>query len=164
MANRLLFKGTSTMRFKKRCCVRLLATFTTLAAAGCALTSTKEVTSTPNAPAAIGPYSQAIRVGNTLFLAGQIPLDPQTGQVSSATVEDQTKRVLENINAVLAENGMTMADVVTTTVFLKDLNDFGAMNVVYGTYFTRNPPARTTIQAARLPRDVSIEITATAIK
>ncbi|MBC7999321.1 MAG: RidA family protein [Leptolyngbya sp.] len=131
---------------------------------GCATTSTKEVISTKAAPSAIGPYSQAVKVGNTLFLSGQIPTDPKTGQVNTGSIEEQTKQVLENLKAVLAANNMGMGDVVSTTVFLKDLNDFSRMNAVYGSYFDDKPPARATIQAARLPRDVSVEISATAIK
>ena len=119
---------------------------------------------TANAPAAIGPYSQAIKAGNTLYLSGQIALDPRTGQVAGTTIEEQTRQVLLNLRAVLEADGMTMANVVSTTVYLRDLNDFGAMNGVYGTFFTGTPPARATIQAARLPRDVAVEISAIAVK
>jgi len=132
---------------------------------GCTISPTKEAISTKDAPAAIGPYSQALKVGNTLYLSGQIPIDPKTNQISShSSIEDQTKLVLENLKAVLAANGMTMNDVVSTTVFLKDLNDFTKMNIVYGGYFTQKHPARSTVQVARLPRDVSIEISAIAVK
>ena len=125
----------------------------------------KEVISTPNAPEAIGPYSQAIKFGPTLYLAGQIPLDPETNQlIDSNLIEDQTQRVLENLKAVLEANNMTMDDVVSTTVFLKDLNDFAKANEVYATYFDQNPPARATVQVARLPRDSAIEISAIAAK
>ena len=99
-----------------------------------------------------------------LFLSGQIPLDPATGQVSGTTIDEQTKRVMDNLSAVLAGNGMTMSNVVSTTVYLRDLNDFAAMNKVYGTYFGTNPPARATVQVARLPKDVAIEISAIATK
>lgn len=152
------------MRVNKRSALSLLATFVALGLMGCAATSTKEVISTKNAPAALGPYSQAIKVGNTLFLSGQIPINPATGQVNTGPIEEQTKQVLENLKSVLAANDMNMDDVVSTTVFLKDLNDFSAMNTVYGGYFTNKPPARATVQAARLPRDVLVEISAMAIK
>lgn len=126
---------------------------------------TKEVVSTTNAPAAIGPYSQAIRYGNMLFLAGQIPIDVKTNQVPpNLTIEDQTKMVLEHLRAVLEANGMTMADVVSTQVFMKDLGEFPKMNAVYATFFKERPPARATVEVARLPRDVKIEIAAIAAK
>ena len=125
----------------------------------------KRVIATPNAPEAIGPYSQAIRVGNTVYLAGQIAIDPKTNQVMANTsIEDQTRLVLENIRAVLAADGLTMDHIVTTTVFLKDLNDFGKMNEVYATFFKSAPPARATVEVARLPRDVKIEISAIAVR
>lgn len=152
------------MRFKKCSPVSVLAVCVAVALGGCATSSTKEVVSTKHAPGAIGPYSQAIKVGNTLYLSGQIPIDPKTGQLNTGSIEEQTKQVLENLKAVLAANNMSMNDVVSTTVFLKDLNDFSSMNTVYGHYFNDKPPARATIQAARLPRDVSVEISATANK
>lgn len=155
------------MRLKKYSSLNLVAAFVALGLVGCAMNSTKstkEVIATKNAPSAIGPYSQAIKVGDTLFLSGQIPLNPVTGQINTGSIEEQTRQVLENLKAVLAANNMSMDDVVSTTVFLKDLNDFSAMNAVYGGYFTNKPPARATVQAARLPRDVSVEISATAIK
>jgi 2-iminobutanoate/2-iminopropanoate deaminase len=124
----------------------------------------KKVISTPNAPNAIGPYSQAIRAGKTLYLAGQIAIDPKTNQVmSNGTIEDQTRRVLDNLTAVLAADGLTMDHVVSTTVFLKDLNEFDKMNTVYATYFKSAPPARATVEVARLPRDVKVEISAIAV-
>ena len=132
--------------------------------AGCASLSTKEVVATKAAPEAIGPYSQGIKFGNMLFLAGQISIDPKTNQLNTGSIEEQTKLVLENLKAVLAANGMTMDDVVSTTVFLKDLNEFGKMNGVYGSYFKDKPPARATVQVARLPRDVLVEISAIAAK
>ena len=120
---------------------------------------------TPDAPEAIGPYSQAIKVGNMLFLSGQIPIDPKTKQLKAdASIEEQTTQVLDNLKAVLAANGMTMADVVSTSVFMKDLNDFQKMNAVYATHFKEAPPARATVEVARLPRDVKIEISANAVK
>jgi 2-iminobutanoate/2-iminopropanoate deaminase len=124
----------------------------------------KKVIATPTAPNAIGPYSQAIRSGKTLYLAGQIAIDPKTNQVmSNGTIEEQTRRVLDNLSAVLAADGMTMDNVVTTTVFLKDLNDFEKMNGIYAMYFKNAPPARATIEVARIPRDVKIEISAIAV-
>jgi 2-iminobutanoate/2-iminopropanoate deaminase len=130
----------------------------TLAAEG------KEVISSPDAPKAIGPYSQAIRQGGVLYLAGQIPIDPKTNQLNTGTIEEQTRLVLDNLKAVLAAAGMTMDDVVSTSVFMKDLNEFQKMNAVYGEYFKDKPPARATVQVARLPRDVAIEISAIAAK
>ena len=135
-----------------------------LAIAGCASGPTKEAVSTKEAPDAIGPYSQGIKVGNLLFLAGQAAIDPKTNQMISGSIEEQTKQVLENLNAVLKASGMSMENVVNTTVFLKDLNDFGKMNAVYGTYFKDKPPARATVQVARIPRDALVEISAIAIK
>jgi 2-iminobutanoate/2-iminopropanoate deaminase len=124
----------------------------------------KKVIATPTAPNAIGPYSQAIRAGKTLYLAGQIAIDPKTNQVmSNGTIEEQTRRVLDNLSAVLAADGLTMDHVVTTTVFLKDLDDFEKMNGVYATYFKNAPPARATIEVARIPRDVKVEISAIAV-
>jgi 2-iminobutanoate/2-iminopropanoate deaminase len=136
-----------------------------LALAGCAHQGMKpQVVATDNAPKAIGPYSQAIRVGPMVFLAGQIPIDPKTNQLLVGTIEEETTLVLNNLKAVLEASGMSMADVVSTTVFMKDLNDFPKMNAVYGTYFQNNPPARATVQVARLPRDVKVEIAAIAVK
>ena len=132
--------------------------------AGCAISPPKEAVSTKEAPAAIGPYSQAIKVGNMLFLAGQISIDPKSGQLNTGSIEEQTKLTMENLKAVLAASGMTMDHVVSTSVFLKDLNDFAKMNAVYGTYFKDNPPARATVQVARLPRDALVEISAIAVK
>jgi 2-iminobutanoate/2-iminopropanoate deaminase len=124
----------------------------------------KKVIATPTAPNAIGPYSQAIRAGKTLYLAGQIAIDPKTNQVmSNATIEEQTRRVLDNLSAVLAADGLTMDNVVTTTVFLKDLADFEKMRGVYATYFKNAPPARATVEVARIPRDVKVEIAAIAV-
>jgi 2-iminobutanoate/2-iminopropanoate deaminase len=125
----------------------------------------KQVISTPNAPEAIGPYSQAIRAGNMVFLAGQIAIDPKTKQLmKDAGIEDQTRLVLDNLKAVLEADGLTMDHVVSTSVFLKDLNEFGKMNEVYATYFKTAPPARATVEVARLPRDVKIEIAAIAVR
>jgi 2-iminobutanoate/2-iminopropanoate deaminase len=123
-----------------------------------------EVVASSGAPAAIGPYSQAIKSGPMLFLSGQIALDPKTGQMVGATIEEQARQVLENLKAVLAANGMSTDDVVATTVYVKDLNDFTKLNALYGTYFTSKPPARATVQVARLPRDALVEISAIAVK
>jgi 2-iminobutanoate/2-iminopropanoate deaminase len=125
----------------------------------------KKVISSTSAPEAIGPYSQAIRAGNTVFLAGQIPIDPQTKQLmKDASIEDQTKLVLNNLKAVLEADGLTMDNVVSTTVYMKDLNEFGKMNDVYATFFKNAPPARATVEVARLPRDVKVEIGAIAVR
>ncbi len=125
----------------------------------------KQVISTPNAPEAIGPYSQAIRAGNMVFLAGQIAIDPKTKQVlKDSSIEDQTRLVLDNLKAVLEADGLSMEHVVSTTVFMKDLNEFGKMNEVYGTFFKTAPPARATVEVARLPRDVKVEIAAIAVR
>lgn len=125
----------------------------------------KEVVSSKGAPAAIGPYSQAIRYGDTLYVSGQIAIDPVTNQfLAAGSIEDQTKLVIENLRAVLAANGMTLADVLSTQVFVKDLNEFPRMNAVYGTYFKDAPPARATVEVARLPRDAKIEISLIAGK
>jgi len=117
---------------------------------------------TDKAPAAIGPYSQAVRSGGFLFCSGQIPLDPETGKMVEGGIEAQTERVLMNLEAVLAAGGATLAAVVKTTVFLADLADFPAMNAVYGRYFPEDPPARATVQAAGLPAGARVEIEAIA--
>ncbi|MDR3724051.1 MAG: RidA family protein [Terracidiphilus sp.] len=118
----------------------------------------KEIIATKEAPAAIGPYSQAVRVGNLLFTAGQIPLDPATQQIVQGPIAVQTRRSLDNLKAIVEAAGSSLDRVVKTTVFLKDMNDFAAMNEVYATYFTSNPPARSAIEVARLPRNVLVEI------
>jgi 2-iminobutanoate/2-iminopropanoate deaminase len=118
----------------------------------------REALSTPHAPAAIGPYSQAIRAGGFLFVSGQIPLDPATGALVDGDVTAQTHRVLRNLGAILTAAGTSFEHVVKTTVYLADMSEFAAMNEVYGSYFPAPAPARATIQAARLPRDVRVEI------
>lgn len=121
----------------------------------------KKVISAKNAPAAIGPYSQAIAVesgARMVFLSGQIALDPATGQLVTGGIEAETKQVMKNIEAVLKEAGATLENVVKTTIFLKDFNDFATVNQLYGAFFRKDPPARSTIEAARLPRDAKIEI------
>ena len=118
---------------------------------------TRQAVTSAGAPAAIGPYSQAIRSGNLLFVSGQIPLDPSSGALVSGGIADQTVRVLENLGAILQAAGASFDRVVKTTVYLADMSEFAAMNEVYGRYFPAPAPARATIQAARLPRDVRVE-------
>ena len=115
-------------------------------------------TSTPNAPAAIGPYSQAVEVNGLLFASGQVPLMPGTGEVVGTTIEEQTERVCQNIKGILEANGLTFENVVKTTCFLSDINDFVPFNEVYATAFTSDFPARSAVEVARLPKDVKIEI------
>jgi 2-iminobutanoate/2-iminopropanoate deaminase len=122
----------------------------------------RQAVSSTDAPKAIGPYSQAIRAGNLLFLSGQIPLNPATGEVVEGGIAAQTERVLQNISAVLTTAGASFANVVRTTVFLADMNDFAAMNAVYAKYVVDPPPARSTVQVSRLPKDVRVEIDAIA--
>jgi 2-iminobutanoate/2-iminopropanoate deaminase len=118
----------------------------------------KEAITSPGAPKAIGPYSQAVRAGQLLFVSGQVPLDPATGQLVEGDIAAQTRRVFANLAAVLEAGGRTFADVVRTTVFLADMNDFAAVNEVYGSYFSEPYPARATVQVARLPKDARVEI------
>jgi 2-iminobutanoate/2-iminopropanoate deaminase len=118
----------------------------------------KQAISTTGAPKAIGPYSQAVRAGQLLFLSGQVALDPATGQMVEGGITEQTRRVFENLKAVLEAGGRSFTDVVRTTVFLADMNDFAAMNEVYGQYFNEPYPARATVQVARLPKDARVEI------
>lgn len=123
----------------------------------------RDVISTDRAPKAIGPYSQAIRVNGFLFLSGQIALDPATMQIVEGDVRAQTERVLNNLKAVLEAGGSSLDRVVKTTVYLKDMNDFVAMNETYAKHFPANPPARATVEAARLPRDARVEIELVAL-
>ncbi len=120
----------------------------------------KIAVSTDRGPKAIGPYSQAIKVPGLMFISGQTPLDPATGEVVGTEINAQTVRVLENVKRIVESQGRTMADVVKTTVFLKDMNDFAAMNKIYAGYFPEPAPARSTIQVARLPKDALVEIEA----
>jgi 2-iminobutanoate/2-iminopropanoate deaminase len=122
----------------------------------------RKIISTEQAPKAIGPYSQAVVLNGVAYLSGQIPLDPATGQLVEGDIAAQTERVLQNLKAVLEASGASLESVLKTTVFLKDMADFPKMNEVYARYFSSNPPARSTVQAARLPRDVSVEIDAIA--
>ena len=123
----------------------------------------KKIISTAEAPAAVGPYSQAVRAGSTIYCAGQIPLDPKTGQIVSGGIEVQTRRVMENIGAVLKSEGLGFDNVVKTTIFLMDLGDFQKMNEIYGSYFKQAPPARSTVQVAGLPKGARIEIETIAV-
>ena len=124
----------------------------------------REIIKTESAPAAIGPYSQAVRAGGFIFASGQIPLDPKTGEFVAGGVAEQTEQVMRNLSAVLEAAGSGMERIVKTTVFLVDMNDFAAMNEVYGRYFVENPPARATVQAARLPRDARVEVEVIALE
>jgi 2-iminobutanoate/2-iminopropanoate deaminase len=123
----------------------------------------KTIIASEKAPKAVGPYSQAVRVGNLIFLSGQIPLDPLSGHLVEGGIQPQTERVLENIRAVLEAAGLTFDNVVKTTVYLTSLTEFVPMNEVYARYFPSDSPARSTVEVARLPRDVSVEIDAIAV-
>ena len=123
----------------------------------------KEIVSTENAPGAIGPYSQAIKAGGMVYCSGQIPIDPATGNFVSDVVSEQTEQVLKNLSEVLKAAGTSLDNVVKTTVFLADMNDFAEMNEVYSQFFDDNKPARATVQAARLPRDAKVEIDCIAV-
>ena len=122
----------------------------------------KKIISTTEAPAAIGPYSQAVRAGSLVFCAGQVPLDPKSGQIVSEDITEQTRRVLDSITAILKAEQLTLAHVVKTTVFLSDFGDFQKMNEVYATYFSENPPARSTVGVSTLPKNAKVEIEAIA--
>ncbi|TRM92557.1 deaminase [Sulfolobus sp. B1] len=124
----------------------------------------KEVIYSEKAPKPIGPYSQAVKVGDTLYISGQIPIDPKTNEIVGKNIEEQTIRVLENIKSVLEKSGYTLNDVVMTFVFLKDMKDFSKFNDIYSKYFTEKPPARVTVEVSRLPRDALIEIALIAQK
>ena len=123
----------------------------------------KKVIHTDKAPKTIGPYSQAIQAGNFLFLSGQIPLDPASGELVKGDIREQTRRVLENLKGVLESQNLGMGDVVKVTIFLKDMGNFGQVNEVYATYFPSSPPARSTVEVASLPRGADIEIEVIAI-
>lgn len=124
----------------------------------------KIVIKSEKAPAPIGPYSQAIQAGNTLYVSGQVAFDPQTGQLENENITTETRQVLRNITAVLDAAGFVWSDVVKTSIFLQDLNDFNTVNTIYGELFQQNPPARETVQVARLPRDARVEISVIAVK
>lgn len=123
----------------------------------------KDIIATDRAPQAIGPYSQAVRAGNLIFASGQIPIDPATGEFVAGGIAEQTDQVLRNLTAVFEAAGVGLKQVVKTTVFLLDMDDFTVMNEVYGRFFGQQPPARATVQAARLPRDARVEIEAIAV-
>ncbi len=123
----------------------------------------KQIVQTGSAPQAIGPYSQAVLAGNTLYVSGQIPIDPATGAVVAGPVEAQARQVMENVKAVVEAAGLRMEQVVKTGVFLRNMEDFAAVNAVYGTYFPQNPPARACVEVARLPKDVLVEVEAVAV-
>src|SRR3982074_3256741 len=123
----------------------------------------KDIVATDRAPRAIGPYSQAVRAGDLVFASGQIPIDPTTGEFVSGGVAEQTEQVLRNLTAVFEAAGVGMNQIVKTTVFLADMDDFTAMNEVYGRFFSVEPPAPSAVQAARLPRDARVEIEAIAV-
>src|SRR5688572_26954437 len=151
------------MQYRLKLCALALA----VGLSGCAgmMGAKKEVIATADAPKAIGPYSQAIRVGNTVYLAGQIPIDPKTNQVVQGSIEQQTRLVMDNLGAVLKAAGMGFEHVVMAHCFLKDLNDFPRFNEAYATYFKDGmPPGRATVQVARLPRDVLVEVAFVAVK
>jgi 2-iminobutanoate/2-iminopropanoate deaminase len=122
----------------------------------------KKIISTNEAPAAIGPYSQAVRAGSFVFCAGQVPLDPKSGQIVSEDISEQTRRVLDSVTAILKAEQLTLANVVKTTVFLADFGDFQKMNEVYATYFSDQPPARSTVGVSTLPKNAKVEIEAIA--
>jgi 2-iminobutanoate/2-iminopropanoate deaminase len=124
----------------------------------------RKIVSTEAAPQAIGPYSQAVSIGELVFTSGQIPIDPKTGAFIEGGIAEQTEQVLRNLAEVLRAAGTSLESVVKTTVFLADMNDFAAMNEVYGRYFSNEPPARSTVQAARLPRDARVEIDVIAVR
>ena len=123
----------------------------------------KKIISTAEAPAAIGPYSQAVRVGSTVYCAGQIPLDPKTGQIVSPDITEQTRQVMQNITAVLRAAGLSFDHVVKTTIFLTDFADFQTVNEIYGSHFKNDPPARSTVQVAALPKNARVEIEVIAV-
>lgn len=135
-----------------------------LALSGCVATQARDVITTKAAPAAIGPYSQAVRAGDALYLSGQLGLDPASGQIVAGGVEAEARQALGNCKAILAAAGMTLADVVQVQVFFADMSDYKAVNAIYASYFPSEPPARAAIQVARLPRDARVEILMTAVR
>ncbi|MFT7034270.1 MAG: 2-iminobutanoate/2-iminopropanoate deaminase [Cyclobacteriaceae bacterium] len=121
-----------------------------------------QIINSQNAPAPIGPYSQATLAGNTLYISGQIPIDPSTGNIISGTIEEETHMVMKNLQAILKEVGVNFSNIVKCSIFVKDMNDFAKINETYGTYFTSNPPARETVEVSRLPKDARVEISCIA--
>lgn len=126
--------------------------------------SKREIIATPHAPAAIGPYSQAVQIGDLIYTAGQIPLVPETGKLVEGGIEEQTQQVLQNLSQILEAGGSNLAHVIKTTIFVTDLADFAALNKVYGSFFAGDPPARSTVQVAALPLGAKVEIEAVAIR
>jgi 2-iminobutanoate/2-iminopropanoate deaminase len=124
----------------------------------------KKIILTDNAPAPIGPYSQAVEFGNLIFISGQIPMDATTGEIVSGDIKAETKKVMENLQAILTEAGLDFSNVLKSTIFLMDMGQFAPMNEVYGSYFSANPPARETVQVAGLPKGVNVEISVIAGK
>ena len=124
----------------------------------------KEVVYSPNAPEPIGPYSQAIKVGNMLFISGQVAIQKPSGDLITGNITDESHQVMKNLEAVLTAGGMDFSNVVKTTIFLKDMNNFPKVNEVYGSYFRDQPPARETVEVSRLPKDVNVEISCIAVK
>ena len=124
----------------------------------------KSVVYSENAPEPIGPYSQAIQAGNILFVSGQIAIQRTTGKIITTTIEEETNQVMENLGAVLKAAGMNFSNIVKTSIFLKDMNNFPQVNDIYGRFFTQDPPARETVEVARLPKDVNVEISCIAVK
>jgi len=122
-----------------------------------------QIINSQNAPAPIGPYSQATLAGNTLYISGQIPIHTSTGNIISGTIEEETHMVMKNLQAILKEAGINFPNVVKCSIFVKDMNDFSKINEAYGTYFTENPPARETVEVSRLPKDVRVEISCIAV-
>ena len=124
----------------------------------------KKMITTDKAPQAIGPYSQAVEANGFVFVSGQIPLDPKTGNIAAGDIREQTKRVMENGKAILAAAGCAMSTVVKSTIYLKNIGDFASVNEIYGSYFPVDPPARATVEVSRLPKDVAVEIDFVAMK
>ncbi|MFY0674683.1 MAG: RidA family protein [Bacteroidia bacterium] len=124
----------------------------------------KSIISTDNAPAAIGPYSQAVLAGNTLYCSGQIAINPETGALDTSNIENETHQVMKNIGEVLKEAGMDYTNVVKASIFMKSMHQYGAVNDVYAEYFKENPPAREAVEVSRLPKDVNVEISVIAVK
>ena len=124
----------------------------------------KQIIKTAHAPAPIGPYNQAIKAGNQLFVSGQIAIEPTSGELISGDIKNETHQVMKNLRAILAEAGMKMSDVVKCSIFIKNMDDFGKINEVYGEYFDDNAPARETVEVSRLPKDVGVEISCVAIE
>lgn len=124
----------------------------------------KKIVKTDQAPAPIGPYNQAVKANGFLFVSGQIPADPKTGEILKGTIEEETELVMENLNAILTEAGLSFKNIVKSSIFIKNMDDFAKINSVYGSYFTDNFPARETVEVARLPKDVNVEISVIAVE